>query len=420
MPFQIRKSRRNFITKVKIIKACIALSFFLSYTYLAHRVTTVSRGNVSAGEGESEINIVIKRSSPSVSQPEIETIISEGTSILPTSRNSLEIGIIDENFNNIGMDSTNSVALESEGLPAGDDTHLNSSEVGEEQPETLDEIPKISQSSEVSLKSDLDENRIDVAIDISQSDKRDNEELDNNKRNGRIDDIEAEILPTMKPNRSIDLILMPLARISSWYKSLTKNHYHAMAFFQAGVIASIADIITQCLEGQCNLASLNYAHIAAMATVASIMGGYMNAVWLKQLEEYMPGTSVEMVAGKTIIHVLIPASIINSAYLLFVPILASNLYGKLNFSKLFNVNTILMGWKWDEFVTLTKLEMIMFVPYNILAFKFIPPSVRPLTHAIVGAMFNIGVSAVTLGYYDTWSRNVRNYARDLIFCRSRP
>eukprot|EP00554_Chaetoceros_debilis_P011215 CAMPEP_0194110678 /NCGR_PEP_ID=MMETSP0150-20130528/9868_1 /TAXON_ID=122233 /ORGANISM="Chaetoceros debilis, Strain MM31A-1" /LENGTH=372 /DNA_ID=CAMNT_0038799917 /DNA_START=254 /DNA_END=1369 /DNA_ORIENTATION=- len=372
----------------------------MTYTYLAHRVTTLSRGDVN--EGENKIDIVIKRSSPSVSQPEIKIILSEGTSILPTSRKSLEMGMTDENFNNIGIDSTNSAALESGGLPAGDDTHLNSSEVGEEQQETLDEITKMPQSSEVSSQLDLDESIIDVAIDISQSDKRDNEELDDGKRNGRIDDIETEILPTMKPIRSIDLILIPLARISSWYKSLTKNHYHAMAFFQAGVIASTADIITQCLDGQCHLATLNYAHIAAMATVASIMGGYMNAVWLRQLEEYMPGTSVEMVAGKTFIHVLIPASIINAAYLLFVPILTSNLYGMLNFSKLFNVNTILMGWKWDEFVTLTKLEMIMFVPYNILAFKFIPPNVRPLTHAIIGAMFNIGVSAVTLGYYDSW------------------
>ena len=42
------------------------------------------------------------------------------------------------------------------------------------------------------------------------------------------------------------------------------------------------------------------------------------------------------------------------------------------------------------------------VPYNTIAFKFVPPQVRPLTHATVSATFNVAVSAVTLGYFDTW------------------
>jgi nicotinamide riboside transporter PnuC len=52
--------------------------------------------------------------------------------------------------------------------------------------------------------------------------------------------------------------------------------------------------------------------------------------------------------------------------------------------------------------TLTKIDILMFVPYNTLAFKFIPPSVRPLTHALMSAIFNVAVSAVTLGYFDQW------------------
>ena len=44
----------------------------------------------------------------------------------------------------------------------------------------------------------------------------------------------------------------------------------------------------------------------------------------------------------------------------------------------------------------------MFIPYNALAFKLVPPQVRPLTHAMVSATFNIAVSAVTLGYWATW------------------
>ena len=56
------------------------------------------------------------------------------------------------------------------------------------------------------------------------------------------------------------------------------------------------------------------------------------------------------------------------------------------------------GWTLPEFVTLTKLEVCMFIPYNTLAFSFVPPRVRPLTHAMVSATFNVAVSAVTLGY----------------------
>ena len=57
----------------------------------------------------------------------------------------------------------------------------------------------------------------------------------------------------------------------------------------------------------------------------------------------------------------------------------------------------LAGWSPDEFVTLTKLEICMFIPYNSLAFSYVPPRVRPLTHALVSATFNVAVSAVTLG-----------------------
>ena len=62
------------------------------------------------------------------------------------------------------------------------------------------------------------------------------------------------------------------------------------------------------------------------------------------------------------------------------------------------------GWTVPEFITLTKLEVCMFIPYNTLAFSFVPPRVRPLTHAMVSATFNVAVSAVTLGYWDAWMR----------------
>jgi len=189
-----------------------------------------------------------------------------------------------------------------------------------------------------------------------------------------------------------------LTKFTQGYQELTSKHYLTMAFLQAGVLASGADIATQSMEAT----SIDFGHVAAMATVASTMSGVMNAVWLRQLEKAFPGTESKEVACKTLIHATIIATIINSAYLAFVPLFTTYVYhdgGALDLSVIFS------SWSVDEFITLTKLELLMFIPYNTLAFKFVPPSVRPLTHAAISATFNVAVSAVTLGYFDKWCEN---------------
>lgn len=194
---------------------------------------------------------------------------------------------------------------------------------------------------------------------------------------------------------------LSLSTISSKYKQLTTDYYLPMAFLQAGVLASSADMATQTME---HTGPIDFTHVAAMAAVASTMSGAANAVWLKQLESEFPGTGVKEVATKTMIHAVIIASIINSAYLVFVPMFTE--YG---FSPAaFDLNVIMSNWSWEEFIILTKLEILMFIPYNTVAFKFIPPSIRPLTHATISATFNIAVSAVTLGYFDVWCQRALN------------
>lgn len=201
------------------------------------------------------------------------------------------------------------------------------------------------------------------------------------------------------PARSVN----PLERISEGYKKLTTEHYLTMAFLQAGCLASIADATTQVMEGA---GPVDVSHVAAMATVASTMSGAMNAVWLRQLEETFPGTGTKEVAAKTLIHAVILASIINSAYLAGVPLFDTYYtavqHGAFHSLPPLDISTFFAGWSMDEFLTLTKLEVMMFIPYNTLAFKFVPPAVRPLTHATISATFNVAVSAITLGYFNTW------------------
>ena len=201
-------------------------------------------------------------------------------------------------------------------------------------------------------------------------------------------------LPSRKP-------VLSWESISQGYSQLTQEHYLPMAFGQAAVLASTADIMTQTMEA----GNIQWAHVAAMAAVASTWSGALNAVWLRQLEDAFPGTQPTAVATKTVIHATIVAGLINSAYLAGVPLLKEAFghgVADLATKAVQHPSSLLSGWSLDEFITLTKLELLMFVPYNTVAFKFIPPSIRPLTHATVSATFNVAVSAVTLGYFTTW------------------
>ena len=202
----------------------------------------------------------------------------------------------------------------------------------------------------------------------------------------------------------------PLTDLSVGYARLTRDHYLPMAFVQAGFLASSADVATQFMEasttgGSASIAAIDFGHVAAMAMVASTMSGAMNAIWLKQLEQAFPGTETKEVAAKTLIHAVILASIINSAYLVGVPLFTDCFSATTAMPNLLEPSVVLGGWKFDEFLTLTKLEVMMFIPYNTLAFKFVPPSIRPLTHATISATFNVAVSAITLGCFGTWRDN---------------
>ena len=218
-------------------------------------------------------------------------------------------------------------------------------------------------------------------------------------------------------------VLIPLLRMA--LQVLVKEHYLPMAFTQAAVLASGADTMTQMMQS----GTVDPAHVGAMAFVAATMSGAANAVWLRQLESAFPGTGGREVAFKTLIHAIIIASIINSAYLVGVPLL-TRLAAEgslaphavpawcstwqdyvhyippsvqhLGVFEQCATPGVFSGWTMAEFITLTKLEVSMFIPYNTVAFKFVPPTVRPLTHAMISATFNVAVSAVTLGYFDEW------------------
>jgi len=188
------------------------------------------------------------------------------------------------------------------------------------------------------------------------------------------------------------------------YSKLTSDYYLTMAFLQSAVIALGADVLTQKLEGT---DPIDFGHVFAIMVVAATVSGSMNAFFLRKLENILPGKGTKNVAIKSIVSTFLIGGAINAAYLIGVPLLDSTIF---NFNDAIvgphlppmDTDVIFKGWTTSEFITLTKVECLMFLPYHSLAYNFVPPQLRPLTQAGMAGTFNVIVSAVTLGFFDIW------------------
>lgn len=190
----------------------------------------------------------------------------------------------------------------------------------------------------------------------------------------------------------------PLAAAADAYLQLTATHYVPCAIVQAGVLTSGADVITQCMHGLA-VADVDMAHVAAMGTVAASLSGGANACWLRMLERRYPGAAPAEVQMKTFLHFSLVAAFINAHYLMAVPALSAAFAGE---GLPAGVAALGGGFSAGGFAHLMGLELGMFVPYNLLAFRVVPPRVRPLTAALLSATFSICVAALTLGYGDVF------------------
>jgi len=57
------------------------------------------------------------------------------------------------------------------------------------------------------------------------------------------------------------------------------------------------------------------------------------------------------------------------------------------------------GWTAADFSSTMRLEALTFAPYNLLQFRLIPPSLRPLASAALSAGCTIVISGLTLGFH---------------------
>lgn len=169
---------------------------------------------------------------------------------------------------------------------------------------------------------------------------------------------------------------------------LSMDSYVMIAGAQACGLASAADAASQAAL----LGTVDPHHVAAMGTLAFTVSGSLNALWLQFLEEKTPGASFQACASKTACDFACCATLFNSAYLGFVPVLTA-LYAGVAFDEAW----ALCGWTKAGFQSAMMLEAITFTPYNMIAFRAVPPRLRPLSSALLSATCAIVVSGLTLG-----------------------
>lgn len=170
--------------------------------------------------------------------------------------------------------------------------------------------------------------------------------------------------------------------------------YLATACATSCVLRGASDLASQAwaLGG---MDGVSFAHGAAMATMGLTLSGLCGASWLRLLENMCgDGKTPADAARKAAADFVCWAPLANSAYLLGVPFLtalySTHLCGAVcEVSLTQSLDTLRTG-----FGSAMQLEASIFVPYNLISFKLIPPTLRPQTTAVMCAFFTMGLSHI--------------------------
>jgi len=261
------------------------------------------------------------------------------------------------------------------------------------------------QNSTYEVVTDSNSNILDIDGEISESDvdiETETEYSDVDMEDSDVESTAAAVIGNHHNKR----------RLSQKYSQFSKDYYLTAAFIQSSFIAFLADLWTQKMATRVAATataafSYDYSHAFAIASVAATASGSINAYFLRKLEQAFPGKNVKNVSAKTLISTFLLGGAINAAYIIGVPLFSNTLFSSATSRKLAAssmpqtsvLRFIFQGWTNAKFITLTKVECLMFLPYHLLAFNLVPSQLRPLTQAGMAGIFNIIVSAVTLGYF---------------------
>lgn len=193
------------------------------------------------------------------------------------------------------------------------------------------------------------------------------------------------------PPPSLILAPSPTPGALEVYHRLSRESAVLLAGVQSFVLATGADSASQFMHG----GPVDPAHVAAMATSASLFSGAMNVPWLRSLEHHIPGTSTCAIGLKSLADFAICAPVVNSLYLYSVPLLTSWYGGQ----SLMNAGGAAQcGWSAEALACAMLLNLCTFQPWNLVQFACVPPELRPLGGACVSATATIVLSGITLGY----------------------
>jgi hypothetical protein len=182
--------------------------------------------------------------------------------------------------------------------------------------------------------------------------------------------------------------MTPRKFIAFYDRASSECHYQTSAT-QSGLLGAGSDALSQTMHGL----PLDTSHVLAMAVLAAILSGAANACWLRHLERAVPGSSTRAVLTKTVADYCIAGTLANSAFLICVPALTLLFAGASSGEVLSS-----HGWTLSGFQSIMLVELCTFAPYNLCAFRLVPPRLRPLSAATVSATCAVALSGVTLGY----------------------
>jgi len=194
--------------------------------------------------------------------------------------------------------------------------------------------------------------------------------------------------------------------------------YLARAAATSCVLRAGSDVVGQFMHLSATTRSeIHLPHVAAMGTVGLLMSGVVGSTWLAIVEQHLSdspsrtgSSSGELVgtssgsspqataARKAAADFLIYAPLANSAYLLAVPFLTT-IYAHLaqDFASTVDLTGTLahsLQNLHERFGSAMRLELSMFVPFNLFSFCVIPAELRPQAAALMSAGFTVCLSTM--------------------------
>jgi protein Mpv17 len=208
---------------------------------------------------------------------------------------------------------------------------------------------------------------------------------------------------SLQSTARVPTMQMSFLDFSAVYQNALSTHYYETTCLQAGVLGSIGDVLAQALERPAatetkKACSLDWQRTLRTGMLGVVIGGLGDAMWLRYLEEpglFEPilrafdghGVTLDadslLVVIKTTLDAFVWAPIANSLYLVLTPLSeGTDLAGIVHSLD-------------DNFLPVMQSEWSVFLPYNLVAFAFLPPFIRPFTTGLVSMFFSTYLSWIT-------------------------